>query len=344
MSRCALVLLTRGRSLCAVVVLGALVGCSSAPRAELLNVTCDRVERGGELQAVTFDAAIAARGLAGQQVIYRVSVVDSRLRPLKSPDERFRDAAGNVAASKALMVPESPWTIENARVTIPVNELEIRTRDLPVLAEFSVCLASGKCLDRQTAMLPVYGSTEGRRAPRAPADRRRAKPGAVAKRAAPGAQKPVGRTRAPTTQPAEPPPDWWHDAVADTASLATEAMSALSPFGLVFGIGEADTPSERPTTRPTSQPTTTAPARVKAEPKPVAKQTEKPLPPYRLYVVQSGDTLWHIAARLLGDGARYDEILELNRDRLASPHELAVGTELRIPIQREEPPTKGGER
>ena len=349
MSRCVFMLLTRGGSLWVMVLLAALAGCSSSPRAEFLQVSCDRVERGGELQAVSFGSAIEVHGLAGQQVVYRVSVVDSRLRPLKSADKRFRDAAGNVAASKALMVHESPWTLTDARVTIPVTELEIRRRDLPVLAEFSVCLASGECLDRQTVVLPVYGTTEGKRAAPPAAASGRASQRPVTKRAAAGSKKSADGTgvasRTPTTQRSQPPPDWWHAAAADTSSLATEAMRALSPFGLVFGVGDEGGAGEVATSRPAPQPaakrpapkpTTTAPVRGIPQAKSDAKAASK----HRVYVVRRGDSLWNIAERLLGDGNRWRDILELNRDKLASPDALVVGDELRLPARRAARPGK----
>jgi nucleoid-associated protein YgaU len=54
--------------------------------------------------------------------------------------------------------------------------------------------------------------------------------------------------------------------------------------------------------------------------------------------VERHDTLWDLAERHLGDGARYNEILQLNRDRpqpdgrrLQSPSRLYPGWVLRLP-------------
>lgn len=51
----------------------------------------------------------------------------------------------------------------------------------------------------------------------------------------------------------------------------------------------------------------------------------------RRYVVQPGDTLGNISIRFYGTSARYLDIYEANRDRLASPSSIEVGQELIIP-------------
>jgi nucleoid-associated protein YgaU len=51
----------------------------------------------------------------------------------------------------------------------------------------------------------------------------------------------------------------------------------------------------------------------------------------RQYVVQSGDSLWQIADKFLGDGNRYYEIVELNGDIIADVEEIPVGMHLKLP-------------
>jgi nucleoid-associated protein YgaU len=53
------------------------------------------------------------------------------------------------------------------------------------------------------------------------------------------------------------------------------------------------------------------------------------------YIVRRGDTLMRIAQHFLGDGNRYREIFETNRDQLQSPNaRLKVGMTLQIPGER----------
>ncbi len=49
------------------------------------------------------------------------------------------------------------------------------------------------------------------------------------------------------------------------------------------------------------------------------------------YTVKSGDTLWGIAAKYLGSGAKYTEIYNANRDKISNPNLISVGQVLKIP-------------
>jgi nucleoid-associated protein YgaU len=50
-----------------------------------------------------------------------------------------------------------------------------------------------------------------------------------------------------------------------------------------------------------------------------------------LHEVKKGDTLWAIAAKTLGNGARYPEIFEANKPMLSHPDKIYPGQMLRIP-------------
>ncbi|GED99118.1 LysM peptidoglycan-binding domain-containing protein [Gordonia crocea] len=56
---------------------------------------------------------------------------------------------------------------------------------------------------------------------------------------------------------------------------------------------------------------------------------EKPAPEKKTYTVVSGDTLWAIAEKFLGDGNRYPEIAKANG--IANPDLINVGQVLTIP-------------
>jgi nucleoid-associated protein YgaU len=49
------------------------------------------------------------------------------------------------------------------------------------------------------------------------------------------------------------------------------------------------------------------------------------------YTVKAGDTLGKIAQELYGDGSRWTEIYEANKDQIADPNVIEIGQVLRIP-------------
>jgi nucleoid-associated protein YgaU len=51
------------------------------------------------------------------------------------------------------------------------------------------------------------------------------------------------------------------------------------------------------------------------------------------HTVVKGDTLWKIAERTLGKGARYPEIFEANKPMLSDPDKIYPGQVLRIPAK-----------
>ena len=69
---------------------------------------------------------------------------------------------------------------------------------------------------------------------------------------------------------------------------------------------------------------------LKYTPRPVvAKVVEKPR---SVYVVQEGDSLWKIAEIKLGNGGRYEEIIELNKKNMPDENNLYVGMRLTLPV------------
>ncbi|MEM9420353.1 MAG: LysM peptidoglycan-binding domain-containing protein [Planctomycetota bacterium] len=88
----------------------------------------------------------------------------------------------------------------------------------------------------------------------------------------------------------------------------------------------------------------------------VATETKKDIPsrevtptvpqektkPSTTYTVQAGDNLTRIAARELGDGERWDDLLEANRDQLENPELLQVGMVLKLPTASVRPSESTG--
>ena len=63
----------------------------------------------------------------------------------------------------------------------------------------------------------------------------------------------------------------------------------------------------------------------------------KPLTPQRTYTAQPGDTLVSVAEKALGDGNRWREIAELNKQLPPGPRLLTPGTVLKLPTKAEAP-------
>lgn len=53
----------------------------------------------------------------------------------------------------------------------------------------------------------------------------------------------------------------------------------------------------------------------------------------RTHTVVRGDTLWGLAKTYLGNGARYPEIYNLNRDKISNPNLIHIGWALKIPAK-----------
>jgi len=64
-----------------------------------------------------------------------------------------------------------------------------------------------------------------------------------------------------------------------------------------------------------------------------AAEKEKEEKAARTYVVKSGDSLSKIAAELLGDGSRWPEIFEANKDKIKDPNLIYPGQEFDIPAK-----------
>ncbi len=75
-----------------------------------------------------------------------------------------------------------------------------------------------------------------------------------------------------------------------------------------------------------------APAEEPAVEKPVVTVPEPEIPDSNTtYTVVSGDSLWKISKKLIGDGKQWTEIYEINKDTISNPSLIYEGQELNIP-------------
>lgn len=73
---------------------------------------------------------------------------------------------------------------------------------------------------------------------------------------------------------------------------------------------------------------------VKQEAPKATVQKERPAesaPKKKTHTVVKGDCLWNIAKKYLGNGARYTEIYNLNKDKIKNPNLIYVGQVLTLP-------------
>ena len=74
---------------------------------------------------------------------------------------------------------------------------------------------------------------------------------------------------------------------------------------------------------------------VEDQPVPAAAEPEPEraaeVPPAKTYTVQKGDCLTLIAKRQLGNGSRWREIYDLNRDKISNPNMIQIGWVLTLP-------------
>lgn len=51
----------------------------------------------------------------------------------------------------------------------------------------------------------------------------------------------------------------------------------------------------------------------------------------QFYTIEKGDTLWKIAEKIYGDGAKYQKIFEVNREVIKDADKIFPGQKIRIP-------------
>jgi len=115
-------------------------------------------------------------------------------------------------------------------------------------------------------------------------------------------------------------------------AAAEERQVPTDRVEVVIGLPPGATVPRRHPGRP---PRRKAPSRPRPASPRVAPQSPAPspsIPPVRrTAILRRGETVYGLARRLLGDGSRYREILELNGLTEAQARNLATGTRLELP-------------
>lgn len=342
-----------------------LVGCAR-PQVQLAQPVCQPVGDAQGVESIVFRTDIATRNMAQQQLLYEIGLLDTRSRPVPARTYRYKNAAGQLAAGRTLMVLQSPWVFENVAVSIPGSELKAVEEDRPAWAEFRVLNTERVVLARQRVRLPpAYAAAaapgEPVDAPRFAAARRDAEqppppPSDAATDAAPlptawdepPAEPPRAAPTAPSrgAAPRRTSPSARAERAAAVRRLAEAsrrppapaADAAATPAPAGRAPQDDAPPPLEPPPAPPDEPS--APARgtapVPAPPAPPAAERE--------YTVLAGDTLIGIAKRELRDPTRWYDIFERNRDVLNSPDELRAGMLLRLPPPAEPPPSRSRSR
>ena len=116
---------------------------------------------------------------------------------------------------------------------------------------------------------------------------------------------------------------------SDRAKI-TELLQGLEGINKVIDLMTVTAPARKPQARPETEHEST-PDDVSPQ-KPVATGDGGD---EKTYTVKSGDTLWQIAKQLYGEGSKYMQIFEANKDLLNDPDHIYPGQELKIPPERD---------
>jgi nucleoid-associated protein YgaU len=145
---------------------------------------------------------------------------------------------------------------------------------------------------------------------------------------------PRGRDAVSVVKPPSSPPDREHTVQAGD-SFAKIAEQYYGSQKYMTYLIQANPQIRDPRRLSVGQKLRIPPAPSEASEAPqAATDAEQDRPFERTYVVQEGDSFYEIARRLLGDGTRWPEVYEMNKDEVGlDPSNLRVGQVLKVPLQ-----------
>ncbi len=116
-----------------------------------------------------------------------------------------------------------------------------------------------------------------------------------------------------------------HTVILEGTARNMEAKSrVMQEFSKL--VGDANVINKIALEKNAAPPAPEPPTIVQGEPEDIPAPPEE-----RIYEVQPGDTLGHIAQRFYGKASAYTKVFEANRDILDNPDLIKVGQKLRIP-------------
>ncbi|MBI1353130.1 MAG: peptidoglycan-binding protein LysM [Acidobacteria bacterium] len=65
--------------------------------------------------------------------------------------------------------------------------------------------------------------------------------------------------------------------------------------------------------------------------KPAPEPPKEPEPEFTFYTIVSGDSLWKIASKFYGNGAKWNALFEANREVIQDPDKIYPGQVIRVP-------------
>lgn len=107
----------------------------------------------------------------------------------------------------------------------------------------------------------------------------------------------------------------------------TQSMSvSRNGFGSTIKSGSASKPVDKVAPTEGGLMNSSSDSSRPSSPQPATPQVEK-----RTYVIKSGDTLWAIATKYYGNGAKYTDIYNANKNIIKNPNLIYPGQEIVIP-------------
>ncbi len=144
---------------CVGVSLLMVTGCG--PKAEIVGTRALRIDTGNGLESIAIESMFKTKSMHGQQVIYRVGLVNSQQQPIRAPGNSYRDENGNLAATKAAIAEEATGRPTHVRVQLPMRSMGLNERHLPVYGQARLTLPNGDVIAEDLVELPLQYADVG---------------------------------------------------------------------------------------------------------------------------------------------------------------------------------------